>query len=74
MRISKELERRAKGKTISIKDALSRNRKVTDAASRYTRNIAQSKRFANDLSNDRGLEVARSRGYSQNTYMGRNEG
>lgn len=41
---------------------------------RYVRNIAQSKRFFNDISEGRGVDVARGRGYSRNTYMGINAG
>lgn len=46
---------------------LERARKAT---SNYVRNIAQSKSFANAIYGGVGLEAARSREYSQNTYMG----
>ena len=41
---------------------------------RYVRNIAQSKRFSNDVYGGRGIDAARGRKYSQNTYMGINAG
>lgn len=48
--------------------------KTVRTGERYVRNIAQSKQFSNDIYQGRGLEVARGRGYSQNTYMGYNKG
>ena len=47
--------------------------RVIEIGGRYTRNIASSKRFANDV-NERGVDSARGRSYSQNTYMGINAG
>ena len=52
----------------------SRFGRIVEIGSRYVRNIAQSKRFANDIYQGRGLDVARGRTYSQNTYMGYNNG
>lgn len=51
-----------------------RVKRIMAIESRYVRNIAQSKRFRNDLNQGRGFDVARSRSYSQNTYMGYNAG
>lgn len=48
--------------------------RIEEIGNRYVRNIASSKRFANDIYKGRGLDVARSRTYSQNTYMGYNNG
>ena len=47
---------------------------INRIASKYVTNIAATQRFANDIYGGRGLDVARGRGYSQNTYMGINAG
>ena len=51
-----------------------RAQKVIDASVRYRNNIASRKAFARDIKQGRGFEGARSRAYSSNTYMGKNEG
>ena len=48
--------------------------RISEIADRYVRNIAQSKRFANDIYGGKGIGAARNRKYSQNTYMGSNKG
>ena len=48
--------------------------RTLETGDRYIRNIAQSKRFASDVYNGRGIGAARSRRYSRNTYMGINAG
>ena len=47
--------------------------RIINIGERYVRNIAQSKRFSNDYERS-GVENARKRTYSQNTYMGINVG
>lgn len=51
----------------------SRMGRIINIGERYVRNIAQSKRFSNDYKRS-GVESARNRSYSQNTYMGYNNG
>lgn len=51
----------------------SRFGRIIGIGERYVRNIAQSKRFSDDY-NRSGVENARKRSYSQNTYMGINAG
>ena len=48
-------------------------KKAESAGNKYIRNIAQSKTFANSVNNG-DLKGARSKQYSQNTYMGYNNG
>ena len=48
--------------------------RIIEIGERYTRNIAGSKQFTNDFFSDRGVDGARGRQYSQNTYMGINAG
>lgn len=48
--------------------------RILRAGDRYVLNIAQSKQYANDIYGGKGVDVARRRAYSQNTYMGFNEG
>lgn len=52
----------------------SRFGRIIKAGERYVRNIAQSKQYANDIYGGKGVDVARGREYSQNTYMGINAG
>lgn len=47
--------------------------RIISIGERYIRNIAQSRRFTNDYERS-GVEQARNRTYSQNTYMGTNAG
>ena len=47
--------------------------RIISIGERYVRNIAQSRRFANDYERS-GVDQARNRTYSQNTYMGINAG
>ena len=47
-----------------------RTERINRIASNYVRNIAQTKTFANAVDGGAGLSSARSRAYSQNTYMG----
>ena len=51
----------------------SRIDRINGIGERYIRNIAQSKRFFNDYKRS-GVNNARKRTYSQNTYMGYNKG
>ena len=53
--------------------ALQRMNRTMAIGDKYVRNIAQSKRFYNDYKRS-GVESARKRSYSQNTYMGINAG
>lgn len=55
-------------------NSISRVERTIAAGDKYVRNIAQSKRFANDVYSGKDLSVARGREYSQNTYMGYNNG
>ena len=48
--------------------------RILRAGDRYVLNIAQSKQYANDIYGGKGVDVARRREYSQNTYMGINAG
>lgn len=48
--------------------------RIMRAGERYVMNIAQSKQYANDIYGGKGVDVARGREYSQNTYMGFNNG
>ena len=48
--------------------------RILKAGDRYVLNIAQSKQYANDIYGGKGVDVARGREYSQNTYMGFNNG
>lgn len=47
--------------------------RIISIGERYIRNIAQSRRFSNDYER-KGVNQARQRTYSQNTYMGINAG
>jgi hypothetical protein len=47
--------------------------RVISIGERYIRNIAQSKQFTSDFIRS-GAALARGRAYSQNTYMGLNNG
>ena len=55
-------------------DAMKRMNRTMAIGDKYVRNIAQSKSFANAIYGGKGVDVARSRQYSQNTYMGYNNG
>ena len=48
--------------------------RILRTGDRYVLNIAQSKQYANDIYGGKGVDVARRRAYSQNTYMGVNAG
>ena len=72
-RLAQEMQRRS-GRSTSTTKAVNRISRIGEIAERYIRNIAQSRRFANDVNNGKGIDVARGRRYSQNTYMGINAG
>lgn len=71
-RLAQEMLRRS-GRFVSTTQAVNRISRIGSIADKYTRNIAQSKRFSNDYQRS-GVENARKRTYSQNTYMGVNAG
>lgn len=48
--------------------------RILKVGDRYVLNIAQSKQYANDIYGGKGVDAARRRAYSQNTYMGVNAG
>lgn len=74
MRLADEMQRRTLNFSVTPTQSVNRIGRIGNIADRYIRNIAQSKRFANDVYSGKDLKVARGREYSQNTYMGINAG
>lgn len=68
------MQRRTLNFSVTPTQSVNRINRIGEIASRYTRNIASSKQFANDINNGKGVNTARGREYSQNTYMGINAG
>ena len=73
-RLAQEMDRRTLDFSVTPTQAVRRISRIGEIAERYTRNIAQTRTFANDIYGGRGVETARGRAFSQNTYMGINAG